>query len=161
MFAGAYHFWVPASVIGLKTPHPTAEPMQTDNPEDPSATPQSTRMHADVNAGLSPEDIAHNEKVLARLRQALQAFEGDRPFHNYTQRQRYTPGNNRPQRWSSRKRSKQMETADAASNSTGPPAATLAETEVAHSRGVAGGTPPPHPSALCSSAFPRATLNDS
>ena len=71
MFTGAYQFWLPASVLGLKVPQPSAEPMQTDGPEEHPSTPQ----HAECNDRLAPEDIAHNEMILARLRQTLQAFE--------------------------------------------------------------------------------------
>lgn len=133
-------------MLGLKVPQPSAEPMQTDGPEEHPSTPQ----HAECNDRLAPEDIAHNEMILARLRQTLQAFEGDRPFHNYTKRQRYTPEKNRPQRWNPRKRSKQLDTTDTASNVEGDAAATIAETADSTDNAVAesprpAGRPTPQP----------------
>jgi hypothetical protein len=111
--AGAYHYWVPAAVLGMRVPDPVATPMQQDAAD--SSTPAETQ--TDINAGLSAEDIAHNAAVLARLRQTLQAFQGDRAFHNYTKRQRYTPAKNRPQRPNySRKRAKSMAASVASSN---------------------------------------------
>lgn len=116
----------------MRVPQSTAEPIQADNPTSSTLTPQ----HDDINAGLSAEDIAHNEEVLDRLRQTLEAFQGDRPFHNYTKRQRYIPGKNKPQRGyqsQSRKRGKPMESTDEASPPAADPAAILAEAEPGHS----------------------------
>jgi hypothetical protein len=68
----AYHYYVPASVLGLRAP---SAPEEAAKAEAGSLPPS-----------MSADDLAHNQQVLLRLRQALSCFVGDRPFHNYTKR---------------------------------------------------------------------------
>lgn len=91
MRAGAYNYWVPAAVLGMRFPEQTAAGEGAD-------TSVAAMFTTDASASLSAEDAAHNAAVMGRLRDTLNSFLGDRPFHNYTKRQRYIPGKNKPQR---------------------------------------------------------------
>lgn len=71
----AYHYYVPAAVIGLRTAQAAT---------DTGLPARHTEQHS--AECLTAADLAHNQAVLQRLRQVLASFVGDRPFHNYTKR---------------------------------------------------------------------------
>eukprot|EP00892_Ulva_mutabilis_P009054 jgi/Ulvmu1/6520/UM003_0153.1 len=119
----AYEYHVPAAVLGLRG-HSSGGGANGDGRGEPERA----------------ADAEHDAEVMQRLRAALTCLTGERPFHNYTKRQRYIPSKNTPQRGVARKRGRgnpapatvaaaQGSTAGSAAGSAAPAEAPAAATK--------------------------------